>query len=65
MDAFTDRRVSDLRYEIAVLQRQNELYRMQKQRTLVEINQHEVRRLRLLEIQQELLRMATPPSGVQ
>jgi len=65
VDAFTDRRVSDLRYEIAVLQRQNELYRMQKQRTLVEINQHEVRRLRLLEIQQELLRMATPPSGVQ
>src|SRR2546430_11106944 len=60
VEKLTHWRVCDLRYEIAVLQRQNGLYLMQERHTLAEINQHEARRIRLLAIQEELLRMAVP-----
>ena len=57
MDAFTQRRVSELRNEITALQDQSQNYRLQKRRTLAESDQQEVRRLRLLAIREELARM--------
>ena len=57
VDAFTQRRVSELRNEITALQDQSQNYRLQKRRTLAESDQQEVRRLRLLAIREELARM--------
>lgn len=57
MDAFTQRRVSELRNEITVLQDQNQTYRTQGRHTLAESDKQAVRRLRLLAIREELARM--------
>ena len=61
MDSFTQQRVLELRREIAVLQRDNESYRLQKRHTDSEFNTNELRRLRLLAIKEELLRLSGPP----
>jgi hypothetical protein len=57
VDAFTQRRVAELRNEIIALQDQNQMYRLQGRHTLAESDQQEVRRLRLLAIKEELARM--------
>jgi hypothetical protein len=57
VDAFTQRRVVELRNEINALQDQNQTYRLQGRHTLAESDQQEVRRLRLLAIKEELSRM--------
>ena len=62
MDAFTQRRVLELRQEIAALQRDNESHRWQKSHTASEINNNHLRRLRLVAIKEELVRMTEPPS---
>ncbi len=45
MDAFTQRRVSELRNEITALQDQNQTYHIQESHTQAESDQQEVRRL--------------------
>ena len=62
MDAFTQQRVLELRQEIAALQHDNESFRWQKRHTASEENTNELRRLRLLAIKEELLRMTEPTS---
>lgn len=57
MDAFTQRRVSELRNEITALQDQNQTYHIQESHTQAESDQQEVRRLRLLSIKEELAKM--------
>jgi hypothetical protein len=57
VDAFTQRRVAELRNEIIALQDQNQTYRLQGRHTLAASDQQEVRRLRLLAIKEELARM--------
>ena len=54
MDLFDREQVSELRKEIASLQRDNESYRLQEHHTPSEANTHELRRLRLLAIREEL-----------
>jgi len=63
VDAFTQRRVLELRQEIASLQSQNETYRLLGRHTLAESDQQEVRRLRLLAIKEELARMIESSQG--
>jgi hypothetical protein len=58
VDSFTQQRVLALRHEIAVLQRENELYQRQERHTDSEINTNELRRLRLVAIKEELLRLS-------
>jgi len=65
MDEFDMQRVSELREEIWSLQRQNELYRQQGHHTASEINRHELRRLRLLAIQEELLHLNERTGRIQ
>ena len=65
MDAFTQQRVLELRQEIASLQRDNESYRWQKRHTASEVNTNELRRLRLLAIKEELLRLNEYPKRIQ
>jgi hypothetical protein len=57
MDAFTRQRVLELRQEIASLQRDNESYRLQKHHTASEAKRNELRKFRLLAVQEELLRL--------
>ena len=57
MDAFNQQRVLELRQEIAVLQHDNESYGLKEHRTASEVNNNKLRRLRLLAIQEELLRL--------
>jgi hypothetical protein len=57
VDAFTQRRVSELRNEITALQDQNQTYHIQESHTQAESDQQEVRRLRLLSIKEELAKM--------
>lgn len=61
VDAFTQRRVSELRNEITALRDQNQTYRMQTRHTLAQSDQQDVRRLRLLVIKEELARMIEAP----
>jgi hypothetical protein len=65
VDAFTQQRVLELRQEIASLQRDNEPYRWQKRHAASEINTNELRRLRLLAIKEELLRLNERPKRIQ
>ena len=58
MDAFTQKRVLELRDEIASLQRENELYWSQKYHTLEQEHANDLRRSRLLAIQEELKRLS-------
>lgn len=65
MDEFNMQRVSELREEIWSLQRENELYRQQGHHTASEVNTHELRRLRLLAIQEELLNLNERAQRIQ
>ena len=58
MDSFTQQRVLELRKEIAALQRDSESYRRKRSHTDSELNTNELRRLRLLAIKEELLRLS-------
>ena len=61
MDVFSQQRVVELRQEIASLQHDNDLYRSgRRNKSGVDLN--ELRRLRLLAIKEELVRMTQPPS---
>jgi hypothetical protein len=62
VNAFTQQRVLELRQEIAALQSENESYRRQKRHTDSEVNNDDLRRLRLLAIKEELVRMTEPSS---
>jgi hypothetical protein len=57
VDALSQQRIVELRQEIASLQRHNESYRLKERHTASEVNSNELRRLRLLAIQEELLRL--------
>jgi hypothetical protein len=48
MDVFTQRRIVTLRHEIASLQHNNEVYRLQRHHTQLEVDTNDVRRFRLL-----------------
>jgi len=65
MDAFDRERVLELRQEIASLQSHNESYRSKEHHTASEANRNELRRLRLLAIQQELLRLNERQQRIQ
>ena len=65
MDLFDRQRVLELRKEIASLQRDNESYRLQERHTLSEANTHELRRLRLLAIREELGRLNERQQRIQ
>jgi hypothetical protein len=65
VDSFTQKRVLELRQEIAALQRDNESYRRQKRRTDSEFNTNELRRLRLLAIKEELLKLSEHSKRIQ
>lgn len=58
MDSFTHQRVLDLRKEIAALQRENESYQRKSYHSTPEFHINELRRLRLLAIKEELLRLS-------
>jgi hypothetical protein len=57
MDAFSQQRVLELRQEIASLQRDNDLYRSNWYHTASDTKSNHLRRLRLVAIQDELLRL--------
>jgi hypothetical protein len=65
MDASNQQRVVALRDEIAVLQHQNSLYRLDRSHTSAETMRNNVRRERLLEIREELLVMTSPVKVIQ
>jgi hypothetical protein len=65
MEVFNWQRVLELREEIASLQRENESYRLQGHHTESEANRNELRRLRLLAIQAELLSLNERPQRIQ
>ena len=65
MDSFTQQRVLELREEIAALRRQNEVFRRQQHRTTSQVNDHELRKRRLLEIKEELLSLGGRSMGIQ
>jgi hypothetical protein len=65
VDAYTQQRVLELRKEIARLQRENDIYRRQEHRTASQENQNELRRLRLVAIQDELLRLSGRSTRIQ
>jgi hypothetical protein len=62
VDAFSQQRVLELRQEIASLQHDNDLHRLHRHRNKSGVDLNEVRRLRLLAIKEELVRMTHPPS---
>ena len=57
MDSFTQR-VLELRKEIATLQRDNESFQRKSYRSTLEFHTNELRRLRLVAIKEELLRLS-------
>jgi hypothetical protein len=65
VDSFTQQRVLELREEIAALQRDNESYRRKRSHTDSELNTNELRRLRLLAIKEELLRLSGHSKRIQ
>jgi hypothetical protein len=65
MDALDRHRVLELRQEIASLQRESESYRWQARHTASEAHRNELRRLRLLAIQEELLRLNEHQQRIQ
>ena len=62
VDAFSQRRVLELRQEIGLLRQDNDLYQLRKRYPAEDAKLNEVRRLRLLAIKEELVRMTQPPS---
>ncbi|MGC1644759.1 MAG: hypothetical protein WA741_02935 [Candidatus Sulfotelmatobacter sp.] len=65
MDSFTQQRVVELRKQIAAVQRDNELYQRKKHHTVPEDDNQALRRLRLLAIKEELLRMSEHSKRIQ
>ena len=65
MDGFTQQRVLELRREIASLQHDNELYRLKERHAPSDVSSNELRKLRLLAIREELLRLNTYPRRIQ
>ena len=65
MDSFTQKRVLELRKEIAALQRENELYQRKRSHPDSELNINDLRRLRLLAIKEELLRLSGRSKRIQ
>jgi len=63
--SFTQKRVLELRQEIAALQRDNEAYRRREHHKDSEFNTNELRRLRLLAIKEELLRLSGHSKRIQ
>ena len=59
MDSFTQQRVLELRKEIATLQRDNESYRRRARHADSEFQTNELRKVRLLAITEELLRLSS------
>jgi hypothetical protein len=64
MTSFAKSRISYLREEIATLQLDNELYRLKQVRSPLLVRANESRRLRLMEIQEELVTMGMAPRNV-
>ena len=62
MDAFTQKRVLELREEIAALQREHEAYRKRQRHAVSEAGTAELIKFRLLAIKEELVRMTERPS---
>jgi hypothetical protein len=62
VDVFIQQRILSLRHEIAVIQRDNKVYQLRRKRIRItsEDDMHEERRLRLLAIKEELLRLTLP-----
>jgi len=65
VDSFTQQRVMELRKEIAALQRDNESYRRQQRHADSEFNSNESRKLRLVAIKEELLRLSGRSMRIQ
>jgi hypothetical protein len=65
LDSFTQQRVLELRQEIAALQRDSESYRRQQRHADSEFHTNELRRLRLVAIQEELLRLSGRSKRIQ
>jgi len=65
VDSFAQQRVLELREEIAALQRDNESYQRKRNHTDSEFNTNELRRLRLLAIKEELLRLSGRSKRIQ
>jgi hypothetical protein len=65
VDSFTQQRVLELREEIAAIQRDNESYQRKKSHSDSEFNTNELRRLRLLAIKEELLRLSGRSRRIQ
>ena len=63
MDVFTQQRIVKLRDEIASLQHSNEVYRLKRHHTKLEVDTSEVRRFRLLAIREELRIMTLRSKG--
>jgi hypothetical protein len=62
VDVFSRQRVLELRQEIASLQHDNDLYRLNTRHSAEDARLSEVRRLRVLAIKEELFRMVELPS---
>ena len=60
MDAFTERRLSELREEIVALQLQNSVYAQRSFHTAAERNTRDLRQERLQAIKQELMHFDKP-----
>jgi hypothetical protein len=65
MDTFARQRVLEMREEIASLQRDNESYQSQERHTASARNRNELRRLRLIAIQKELLSLNEREQRIQ
>ena len=65
MDSFTQQRVLELREQIAALQRDNESYQRRERHTDSEFNTNELRKLRLVAIKEELLRLSGRSRRIQ
>jgi hypothetical protein len=63
VDAFTQKRVLELRDEIASLQHENQLYWSRKHCTLEQEHANDFRRSRLLAIREELKRLSQKPTS--
>jgi hypothetical protein len=60
MDAFTQRRISELRIEIAALQKENSTYAQQPFHLRAARYAHDIRRERLEAIKEELMHLNKP-----
>jgi len=66
MDGLRQNRIVQVRLEIASIQQENELYRSKgHRRSSAEFVSHDLRKLRLLAIQEELLKMSSRSLRIQ